>query len=86
MKAYGNPMSFLDPECRFELSDDLVEFGELEKVLVLVNVSFMGKSHVVGEENMSFVYSNSPEGRKIGVRRVSSSGNLRDRSMGLQRM
>ena len=75
--AYGNPVSFLDPESRFELSDDLVKFGELENVLVLVDVSFMDKSHVVVEENMSSVYSNSPEGRKIGVRRVSSSGNLK---------
>ncbi|GFY96018.1 F-box family protein [Actinidia rufa] len=81
--ADGNPVSFLDPECRFELSDDFVEFGELENVLVPVNVSFMGKGHVVVEENLSFVYSNSPEGRKIGIRRVSSSGNLSGEEYGV---
>ncbi|KAF5942800.1 hypothetical protein HYC85_020442 [Camellia sinensis] len=76
----GAPVSFLDPECRFELFDDLVKSGELgllENELVPVNVSFMGKNHVVVEENLSFAYSNSLEGRQIGISSVSSSGNLR---------
>ncbi|KAL7175648.1 hypothetical protein ACSBR2_029279 [Camellia fascicularis] len=80
----GAPVSFLDPECRFELFDDLVKSGELgllENELVPVNVSFMGKNHVVVEENLSFAYSNSNsnslEGRQIEFSSVSSSGNLR---------
>ncbi|KAI8002800.1 F-box protein [Camellia lanceoleosa] len=72
------PVSFLDPECRFELFDDLVKSGELgllENELVPVNVSFMGKNHVVVEENLSFAYSNSNslEGRQIGFSSVSRS-------------
>ncbi|KAI8014042.1 F-box protein [Camellia lanceoleosa] len=78
----GSPVSFLDPECKFELTSDFVksaELGLLENELVPVNVSFMGKIYMVVEENLSFLYSNlnSPEGRKIGFRRNSSLGNLK---------
>lgn len=84
----GSPVSFLDPECKFELSSDFIksaELGLLENELVPVNVSFMGKSYMVVEENLSFVYSNlnSPEGRKIGFRRNSSLGNLKGEDYGV---
>ncbi|XP_059631152.1 F-box protein At3g12350-like [Cornus florida] len=68
----GEPVNFLDPECRFELSDDLINSGDL----IRVNIGFMGKSHVVVEEHLSFAYSNSPMGRNIGFGRVSSLGNV----------
>ncbi|KAL6983016.1 hypothetical protein U1Q18_016410 [Sarracenia purpurea var. burkii] len=82
----GAPVSFLDPDCQFELSDEMAnsgEFGSLENELVPVNVSFMGKTHVVVEENLSFAYLNSPEGKNIGIKRVSSSGNLRGEEDGI---
>ncbi|KAA8537858.1 hypothetical protein F0562_027562 [Nyssa sinensis] len=81
----GETVNFLDPECRLELSDELVksgEFGFSENELIPVNVSFMGKCHVAVEENLYFAYSNSPEGRKVGFRKVSSSGNVREEDYG----
>lgn len=75
----GENVNFLDPDCKLELNENLVdnaELGFLENELIAVNVSHMGKCHVVVEENVSFGYSNSPDGRKIGLSRVSSSSNL----------
>lgn len=81
MGENGSPVSFVDPECRLELESyddlDMLLENELEQ-LVPVNVSFMGKSHMVVEENLNFSFANSSEGMKIGgFRRVSSSGNMR---------
>ncbi|XAR61971.1 hypothetical protein NMG60_11016534 [Bertholletia excelsa] len=79
----GTLVSFLDPDCRFDFSEDLVKSGELgllENDLVPVNVSFVGKSHVVVEENLSFAYSNSPD--KVMAKRVMSSGNLKGEEYG----
>lgn len=67
----GEPVNFLDPECRLELSNDVVN---TENELIPVNVSFIGKCHVVIEEN-------------VGVRREEyggesgSPGSLPDRLM-----
>ncbi|KAK3029780.1 hypothetical protein RJ639_038222 [Escallonia herrerae] len=78
VNSSGERVGFLDPECRLELSDDLVGIGELglwENELVPINVSFMGHCHVVIEENRSC--SNSPQ-------RVSSYGNLRGEENGVE--
>ncbi|CAK9155438.1 unnamed protein product [Ilex paraguariensis] len=76
----GGSISFIDLECRPELSENLVnnsgDFGCLENELVPVNVSFMGKSHVVVEENLGFSYSNP-------VQRVLNSGNVRGEECGV---
>lgn len=53
----GSPVSFLDPNCEFEFSDD-VDLGFADSGLVPVSVSFMGKRHVVIEECPSLVYLN----------------------------
>ncbi|PIA29368.1 hypothetical protein AQUCO_06000023v1 [Aquilegia coerulea] len=72
----GEPVSFLDPDCRFESSNDFVitatELGVLDSdELVSVSVNFIGKIHMVVEENQTFFSSSSsssgyysPEGRK----------------------
>ncbi|KAG5542007.1 hypothetical protein RHGRI_021742 [Rhododendron griersonianum] len=78
--ANGEPVSFVDPECKLELCDDLERLLDNDE-LVPVSVSFMGSGHVVVEENANFSYSNSPEGGRI--RRVSSSGNLRGEECGV---
>lgn len=80
--ASGEQVSFLDPECRLELNEDLGELGFSENELVPINVSFMGKCHVVVEENPSFGQFNSPEGKKSGMRRISSGGNMRGEEYG----
>ncbi|XP_026390581.1 F-box protein At3g12350-like [Papaver somniferum] len=77
----GEPLNFLDPECRFESPDDFVKIAEMgassstsDADLISVNVSFMGSNHVIVEENL-FGYSySSPEGKKLlGFRRSPSS-------------
>ncbi|KAM7480988.1 hypothetical protein LguiB_005571 [Lonicera macranthoides] len=73
----GEKVSFLDPECHLELNEDFGELGFFENELVPINVSFIGKCHVVVEENSSFRQFNSPEGKKSGMRRISSGGNMR---------
>ncbi|KAL2520881.1 F-box protein [Forsythia ovata] len=67
----GEPVNFLDPGGRFEFTDDLLmdseKQGYLENELIQVNVSFIGKCHVVVEENLgSFEFGRMP-----------SSGNVR---------
>lgn len=76
----GEIVNFLDPDGRKELPEDFAasQLGFTENDLVPVNVSFMGKAHVVVEENSSFAFVNSsPEQRKTGFRRTSSSNNLK---------
>ncbi|KAM7511196.1 hypothetical protein LguiB_010071 [Lonicera macranthoides] len=80
--ASGEKVSFLDPECRLELNEDFGELGFSENELVPINVSFIGKCHVVVEENPSFGQFNSPEGKKSGMRRISSGGNMRGEEYG----
>ncbi|KAM7515242.1 hypothetical protein LguiA_004825 [Lonicera macranthoides] len=82
MTASGEKVSFLDPECRLELNEDFGELGFSENELVPINVSFIGKCHVVVEENPSFGQFNSPEGKKSGMRRISSGGNMRGEEYG----
>lgn len=81
----GENLNFLDPDSRVDIFDDLVncELGVVENELIPVNINFMGKCHVVVEENLNFSYSKSPDGRKSGVMRVSSSGNLRGEEFGV---
>ncbi|XP_047325182.1 F-box protein At3g12350 [Impatiens glandulifera] len=77
--ANGCPVSYLDPECRLKLSDDIVNSGEIgssEGELLPVNINFMGKNHVIIEENLNFVYLNSPNGKKTVGERSLASGHL----------
>ncbi|KAM7531299.1 hypothetical protein LguiB_034709 [Lonicera macranthoides] len=80
--ASGEKVSFLDLECHLELNEDFGELGFSENELVPINVSFIGKCHVVVEENPSFGQFNSPEGKKSGMRRISSGGNMRGEGYG----
>lgn len=95
----GEWLSFLDPGSRVGITDDALlddllvsgcQFGEL----VPVNVNFIGKCHVVVEENSGFGYSNgkgkskskskSPDGRKKGgggAVEDGGSGSLPDQFM-----
>ncbi|KAL3812315.1 hypothetical protein ACJIZ3_013583 [Penstemon smallii] len=55
----GEEVTYLDPDGKFtmipNLKEDLIgELGALESELIRVNVSFMGKFHVVVEENSGF--------------------------------
>ncbi|XP_052203660.1 F-box protein At3g12350-like [Diospyros lotus] len=71
----GSPVSFLDPDCRSESAVDVVqssEFSFRENELLAVNVYFMGKCHLVVEENINFAYSNSMEEKKFSF--VEESG------------
>ena len=75
----GQVVNFLDPEGRSEISGDFVSSGSFdysENDLIPVNICFMGKTHFVVEEDLSFAYSKSGEQRRNGVRRISSSENL----------
>lgn len=76
----GQVLNFLDPDGRSDILGESSSSGEidhLENDLVPVNVCFMGKSHFVVEEDLSFVaYSNTPEQRKKGMRRSSSTVSL----------
>lgn len=72
---YGECVSFLDPNCKVEVFDELVkkcdDLGFVENELIPVNVNFMGKCHVVVEENLNYVSSGySGEIRKSGVVKV----------------
>lgn len=79
LASNGETVNFLDRDGSYELPDDfsVSELGSSENDLIPVNVSFMGKNHVVLEENLSFACVNSPELRKSGFRRTSSSNNLK---------
>ncbi|XP_010664505.1 F-box protein At3g12350 isoform X2 [Vitis vinifera] len=82
----GETMNFLDPDGKIESSEDFVnavQAGFLENDLIPVHVSFMGKNHVVVEENLSFTSLNSQEPKNTGFRRSSSSGNVRAEDIGV---
>ncbi|KAK6939727.1 hypothetical protein RJ641_029258 [Dillenia turbinata] len=71
----GESENFLDLDCKFEFSGDFERLNVLENDLLPVNVNFMGKTHVVVEENLSFVCSSnssSPKPKRIGFHRISS--------------
>ncbi|KAF5183155.1 F-box protein [Thalictrum thalictroides] len=78
----GVPVSFLDPDCRFESSSDFVraatELGVLDSdELVSVSVSFIGNNHMVVEENQTFFSSSSSPGYYSPEGRMSSFSDLR---------
>lgn len=82
----GETISFLDPDGKIESSDDFVnavQAGFLESELIPVHVSFIGKYHVVVEENLSFAYLNSQEPNNTGIRRSSSSNSVRAEDIGV---
>ncbi|PHU20683.1 hypothetical protein BC332_11834 [Capsicum chinense] len=70
----GEVVNYLDPVGKLELNENVMnldDLGVVESDLVPVNVNFMGKNHVVVEENGSgFGYS--------GRGSSSSSGNVRE--------
>ncbi|XP_042484901.1 F-box protein At3g12350 [Macadamia integrifolia] len=71
----GQPLIFLDQDCRFESLGDFVrvaQSGLPDADLIPVHVSFMGKSHFVLEENLGFVSEGSLL-RKMGYRRSSTA-------------
>ncbi|XP_055835555.1 F-box protein At3g12350 [Solanum dulcamara] len=77
----GEIVNYLDPVGKVELSENVMNLDDLgfaESELVPVNVNFVGRTHVVVEENgTAFGYScNSPQNR--GFKNVSSSGNIRE--------
>ncbi|KAK6938570.1 F-box domain [Dillenia turbinata] len=76
----GESVNLLDPDCKFEFLGDFERLGVPENDLVPVNVNFMGNTHIVVEENLSFACSSnsgSPEPKRIGFHRSSSSSNVR---------
>lgn len=82
LNSEGECVSFLDPNCKVEVFDELVkkcdDLGFVENELIPVNVNFMGKCHVVVEENLNYVSSGySGEIRKSGVVKVGNSGSPR---------
>ncbi|XP_057973700.1 F-box protein At3g12350 [Malania oleifera] len=86
LSAHGEVVNYLDPDCRIDLSGDFVNSDQLEFFdadLVPVSVSFMGKSHLVVEETRSFGFSCSPEQRRAGFQRSSSSASLRGEDGGI---
>lgn len=77
----GEIVNYLDPVGKVELSENVMnldDLGVVESELVPVNVNFVGRTHVVVEENgTAFGYScNSPQNR--GFKKVSSSGNMKE--------
>ncbi|KAJ4961615.1 hypothetical protein NE237_021525 [Protea cynaroides] len=71
----GQPLIFLDRECRFESSGDFVraaQSGIPDADLIHVHVGFIGKDHFVLEENLGFVSEESLP-RNIGYWRISTA-------------
>ncbi|CAK9312509.1 unnamed protein product [Citrullus colocynthis] len=80
LSSEGQAMSFIDPDGRSEFAGKFADLGESDFSdcdLIPIDLSFMGKNHFVIEENLTFAYPTSPEQRKKGFRRSSSSANLR---------
>ncbi|KAL8096246.1 F-box protein At3g12350-like [Apium graveolens] len=82
LNSEGECVSFLDPNCKVEVFDELVrkcdDLGFVENELIPVYVNFMGKCHVVVEENLNYVSSgDSGEIRKSGVVKVGREGSPR---------
>lgn len=67
----GEPANYLDPEGRFEFTDDLLmdseKLGCSENELIQVNMIFKGKCYVVVEENLG----------SLRLGKVPSSGHVR---------
>lgn len=77
----GEIVNYLDPQGKVELPENVMNLDDLgfaESELVPVNVNFVGKTHVVVEENgTAFGYScNSPQNREF--KNIASSGNMRE--------
>uniref|UniRef100_A0A7N0RBW0 F-box protein n=1 Tax=Kalanchoe fedtschenkoi TaxID=63787 RepID=A0A7N0RBW0_KALFE len=77
----GEVVNFLDPDGRSELTADLdvEKLGFSDSDLISVNVSFMGRNHLMVEENSRFgsLNSNSAHNKKNGISRSSSSGSVK---------
>lgn len=72
----GQIVNFLDPDGQTEISGEFSVSEQLdlsESDLIPVNLSFMGRSHFVVEENQAFVNFNS---QNSGMPRSSSGTNL----------
>ncbi|OIW19810.1 hypothetical protein TanjilG_24509 [Lupinus angustifolius] len=80
LSSEGQVVNYLDPSGRVDLNSDLFEFGLgfgfSENELIPVNVSFMGKTHFIVEENLNVVCSSSYEQRMHEFSRSSSGVNL----------
>lgn len=80
----GQVLNFLDPDGRSEIpSDKGTIFECFEKDLIPVNVSFMGITHFIVEEHLSFVYPSSPDQKKSGFGRKSSPVSFRGDDVGV---
>lgn len=65
MTANGEAVNYVDPDGRLNEEELIGELDGQESELIRVNVSFIGKTHVVVEEFSNF-----------GFQKVSSSGNV----------
>ncbi|KAF1886213.1 hypothetical protein Lal_00045443 [Lupinus albus] len=78
LSSEGRVVKFIDPSGRADLNSELFEFGfgVSDNELIPVNVSFMGKTHFIVEENLNIACSKFNEYRRHGFRRSSSGVNL----------